>query len=88
MGYRPGVATRENIAMGQAFRIEHTVGFTTLDAAEMAALVRQFAPASDADALRLLRANFVDSPLSMRVAALHMLMRGRWRQSQLSPTGR
>ncbi len=63
--------------MGQAFKIDHYVDFPTIDAAEMAALIMQFAPASDADAIELLRANFADSPLSMRLAALDMLMRGR-----------
>lgn len=62
--------------MGHACKIEHYVDFPTLDAAEMAALVMQFAPANETEALRLLRANFSDSPLSMRVAALDMLMRG------------
>lgn len=66
--------------MGRAFRIEHYVDFPPLDATEMAALVMQFAPASDADALKLLRANFAGSPLSMRVAALDLLMRGRRRR--------
>jgi len=65
--------------MGQASRIEHYVDFPPLDAAEMAALIRQFSPASEADALKLLRMNFAGSPLSMRVAALDMLMRNRWR---------
>lgn len=73
-------ATHESIAMGQAFRIEHYVNFPTVEAAEMAALVRQFGPASEADALRLLRVNFAGSSLSMRLAALDMLMRrGRHR---------
>ena len=66
--------------MGQPFRIDDYVQFPALDAAEMAALVKQFAPASDADALQLLRANFAASPLSMRVAALDMMIRGRWRE--------
>jgi hypothetical protein len=74
-------ATHEMIAMGQPFRIEHYVDFPTLDAAEMAALVMQFAPASDAEALRLLRTNFAGSPLSMRAAALDLLMRGRLRKT-------
>ena len=69
--------------MGHIFNIDRYVDFPTLDAAEMAALVWQFAPASDADALKLLRANFSASPLSMRVAALDMLMRGRLRRADL-----
>ncbi len=66
--------------MGRAFRIEHYVDFPTLDAAEMAATVRQYSPATDADALKLLRAQFAHSPLSLRVAALDILMRGRSRR--------
>lgn len=65
--------------MGQPLRIDNHIDFPTLDASEMAALIKQFAPASDADALKLLRANFAASPLSMRVAALDMMIRGRWR---------
>ena len=62
--------------MGHTFRIEHYFDFPTFDAAEMTALVMQFAPASEAEALRLLRASFAECPLSMRLAALDMLMRG------------
>jgi len=65
--------------MGQPLRLDNHIDFPTLDASEMAALIKQFAPASDADALKLLRANFAASPLSMRVAALDMMIRGRWR---------
>ncbi len=65
--------------MGHVFRIEHYVDFPTLDASEMATLVEQLAPASEADALSLLRVTFAGSPLSMRVAALDMMMRGRRR---------
>jgi len=73
--------------MGQPFRIDNYCEFPTLDAAEMAALVKQFGPASDAEALNLLRTNFAAAPLSMRVAALDMMIRGRWRSHDL-PTGR
>jgi hypothetical protein len=41
----------------------------------MAEQIMQFAPASDAEALKLLRATFPHCPLSMRVAALDFLMR-------------
>ncbi|HEY0224575.1 MAG TPA: hypothetical protein VGC38_08685 [Pseudolabrys sp.] len=41
----------------------------------MAERVMQFAPASDAEALKLLRSSFPDHPLSMRVAALDFLLR-------------
>ena len=36
-----------------------------------------YAPATDSDALRLLRASFPDSPLGLRVAALALLARRR-----------
>jgi hypothetical protein len=45
------------------------------DATTMAETIMQFAPATDAEALKLLRASFPDCPLSMRVAALNFLMR-------------
>jgi hypothetical protein len=45
-----------------------------VDAVSMADRVMQFSPATDAEALKLLRASFPDSPLSVRVAALNMLM--------------
>jgi hypothetical protein len=41
----------------------------------MADRIMQFSPASDAEALKLLRASFPEHPLSMRVAALNLLMR-------------
>ena len=47
------------------------------DPESMAARVLQYAPASDAEALKLLRASFPDCPLSARVAALDFLMRRR-----------
>jgi hypothetical protein len=40
------------------------------DPATAAARVMEFAPASDAEALKLLRAHFPNSPLSLRLAAL------------------
>jgi hypothetical protein len=48
---------------------------TGTDAGRMADRVMQFAPATDAEALKLLRSSFPDCPLSMRVAALDFLMR-------------
>ena len=48
-----------------------------LDPETMAARVMEFAPASDAEALKLLRTSFPDCPLSARVAALDYLMRRR-----------
>jgi hypothetical protein len=71
--------------MGRAFRIEDYAANTTPDAAAMAAEIMQYKPATDADALKLLRANFAGAPLSMRVAALDLLMRGRWRRGMRLP---
>ena len=59
--------------MGEAFRTDR---FAAPAAPEsMAAWVMRFGPASDAEALKLLRGRFPDSPLSLRVAALDFLMR-------------
>lgn len=63
--------------MGEAFKPDRYNAAFATDPADMAARVMQFAPASDADALRLLRASFPDCPLSARVAALAYLMRRR-----------
>ncbi|MGH6725989.1 MAG: hypothetical protein ACREB8_05515 [Pseudolabrys sp.] len=61
--------------MGQAFKSE--LVSTALEPANMAAWIMTFAPATDAEALKLLRASFPDCSLSMRVAALDFLMRRR-----------
>jgi hypothetical protein len=61
--------------MGEAFRPE--TFSAVADPENMAARIMAFAPASDAEALKLLRARFPDCPLSMRVAALDYLMRRR-----------
>lgn len=71
--------------MGRAFRIEDYVTCPPVDAAGMAAQVMQFAPATDADALKLLRTNFSGAPLSMRVAALDLLLRKTWRRDPAIP---
>ena len=47
------------------------------DPETMAARVMEFAPATDSEALKLLRTSFPDCPLSARVAALDYLMRRR-----------
>lgn len=60
--------------MGQAFKTDRYPFTTPLDASKMAERVMQFSPATDAEALKLLRARFPDCPLSVRVAALNMLM--------------
>ncbi len=61
--------------MGEAFRTDRHSYAPVADATVMAERVMQFAPASDAEALKLLRASFPDHPLSLRVAALNLLMR-------------
>jgi len=60
-------------SMGQAFKSD--VSAKPFDPAEMAARVMTFAPATDAEALKLLRASFPECTLSMRIAALDYLMR-------------
>ena len=62
--------------MGQARRIKRTLLPPTVDASTMTEWVMQFAPANEAEAIKLLRASFAECPLSMRVAVLDMLMRG------------
>ena len=67
--------------MGQVFKADafKTDGFSHMafDPEAMATRVMQFAPASDSEALKILRASFPDCPLSARVAALDYLMRRR-----------
>jgi hypothetical protein len=45
----------------------------------------QFSPATDAEALKLLRSRFPDRPLSLRVAALDFLMRRRAARDSYNP---
>jgi hypothetical protein len=59
--------------MGQAFRSDRSA--ITPAPESMAAWVMSYAPASDAEALKLLRGRFPDRPLSLRVAARDYLMR-------------
>ena len=61
--------------MGQTFRPQSFS--SALDPENIAARTMDFAPETDAEALKLLRARFPDSPLSLRVAALDFLMRRR-----------
>ncbi len=61
--------------MGQAFKTE--TFSKPFDPADMAARVMTFAPATDAEALKILRASFPECSLSMRIAALNYLMRRR-----------
>ena len=62
--------------MGEAYRSSRwRAAPAPLDAVRMAESVLQFFPATDAEALKLLRASFPNYPLSLRVAALDLLMR-------------
>ena len=67
--------------MGEAFKIDRYNAAFASDPADMAKRIMEFSPASDSEALRLLRASFPNSPLSARVAALDFLMRRRPRPS-------
>jgi hypothetical protein len=73
--------------MAQAFQADR-YSFTPVDPERMAARVMEFAPASDAEALKLLRLSFPDCPLSARVAALDFLMRKRGRRFGMTATVR
>jgi hypothetical protein len=64
--------------MGQLFKLDQIPAANTPEM--MAARVMEFAPASDTEALRILRASFPDCPLSARVAALDYLMRRKPRR--------
>jgi hypothetical protein len=70
--------------MGALFRSEH---YPT-DPESMAARVMEFAPASDTEALKILRASFPDCPLRARVAALDYLMRRKPRRPAANPLPR
>ena len=59
--------------MGQALKSDTSA--PTFDPADMVARIMTFAPATDAEALKLLRASFPECSLSMRIAALDYLMR-------------
>ena len=56
--------------MGHIFRSLESVSAVAADPAAMAEQVMLYAPASDAEALKLLRERFADRTLSARVAAL------------------
>ena len=66
--------------MGQAFKYDRRPFSFAATPQDMAATVMTFAPATDAEALKLLRASFPDRSLSMRVATLDFLMRRRPRR--------
>ena len=61
--------------MGEAVRPREFDAAATPE--RMAAWIMQFSPASDAEALKLLRARFPERPLSLRVAALGFLAHSR-----------
>jgi len=61
--------------MGEAFPYDPTVFTPQATPESMANRVMRFAPATDAEALKLLRSTYPDCPLSARVAALDFLMR-------------
>ncbi len=61
--------------MGLALKIASRPADPAADAVWMAEAVMRYSPATDAEALKLLRASFPHCPLSLRVAALDLLMR-------------
>jgi hypothetical protein len=67
--------------MGQAHHSNWYPFPAVTDAAKMVERVLQFSPATDAEALKLLRAGFPNCPLSMRMAALDLLMRRKPRNA-------
>jgi hypothetical protein len=72
--------------MGQLFRSDRSLFEpVSQNPAAMAERIMRFAPASDAEALKLLRASFPDCPLSARVAALAVLMRRQSAAHAYSP---
>jgi hypothetical protein len=68
--------------MGQAFTYDNAPVTLVPTPEDMAARIVGFAPATDAEALKLLRNRFPDATLSMRVAALDFLLRRRRRASR------
>jgi hypothetical protein len=61
--------------MGQTLQASRLPDVASTDPIIMAERLMDYAPASDAEALKLLRASFPEAPLSLRVAALAFLMR-------------
>lgn len=68
--------------MGQAL-LKSRSADPAADALWMAETVMRYSPASDSEALKILRASFPDCPLSLRVAALNLLMRNNRRPAGL-----
>jgi len=71
--------------MGESFQAKRYSYVPVADPTRMAEQITRFAPATDAEALKLLRASFPDCPLSMRVAALDFLMRKPLGGSRYNP---
>ena len=71
--------------MGHAATADRSAFSVPLDPENMAIWVMQFSPATDAEALKLLRSRFPDRPLSLRVAALDFLMRRRAARDSYNP---
>jgi len=71
--------------MGEAFQAKRYSYVPMADPTRMAEQILQFAPATDAEALKLLRTSFPDYPLSARVAALDFLMRKPLGGSRYNP---
>jgi hypothetical protein len=61
--------------MGQTYISNSNAFSTVTDPVRMADRIMLLSPASDAEALKLLRFRFPDSSLSLRVAALDFLLR-------------
>jgi hypothetical protein len=66
--------------MGIALKTGRYPFSTVVDPRRMADRIMQFAPATNAEALKLLRASFPNCPLSLRVAALDFLLRRKYRE--------
>ena len=71
--------------MGESFQAKRYSYVPLAEPSRMAEKIMQFAPATDAEALKLLRSSFPDCPLSVRVAALDFLMRKPLGGSRYNP---
>ncbi|MFA6266080.1 MAG: hypothetical protein WC670_10260 [Pseudolabrys sp.] len=72
--------------MGETLRFARRAADPATDAIWMAETVMRYSPATDAEALKLLRTSFPDCPLSLRVAALDLLMKQNRRTSARLPS--
>ena len=71
--------------MGESFQAKRYSYVPVAEPSQMAEKIMQFSPATDAEALKLLRSSFPDCPLSVRVAALDFLMRKPLSGSRYNP---